>query len=107
MKHYNDKFGIIKRLHALCAFCICAFYGTIMTGLRFSSALVPAVIALVLTLATYVGWELCCRKEPDYHFCVWNLLAVLTGAICAVILIPFAYYFAWHAVAGNTLKLLW
>ncbi len=104
MKICNDKKGADKRLHVFVSFCIGAVFGAALSLFRFPSAFIPAAVTLVLTLAVGVAKELHDRRKKGNHFCIWDLLADLIGAVCAAMLAFCANYYTWHDAAGNILN---
>lgn len=91
----NDRKGDDKMLH----FCVSLAIGILFAGL---CSFIPwgpwiaTLIAFVLTFAIGIGKEIYDKRKPNGHFCVWDLVADLAGALVASSLAWLANYFTFN-----------
>lgn len=93
----NDKTGSDKKLHVFCEFVIAAVAGVLTSFIHFSSAFIAAGIAFIIAFAFGIWKEARDSKQAGNHFCVWDIIGCLIGAVVAFL----ANYYTWHDLACN------
>lgn len=95
-KFCNDRGGDDKWLHAFLTFVIGGVLAGLLSMIHFPTPWLAASIVLLVCMAVGVGKELHDARQDGNHFCVWDLLYDLAGAIPASVIAFLANYFTWH-----------
>lgn len=83
----NDKKGSDKFLHALVCFCVAATVGSLLALMLPNKEWSAIIVAFCMAFVAGLWKEVRDSKRNGNHFCVWDLVADVTGAAlgCAVV----------------------
>ena len=77
----KDRKGQDKLLHICVAFCIAALFGSLLAHIPPHNEWTTAIVASIVALLVGIGKEIRDSREKGNHFCVWDIVADIIGAV--------------------------
>lgn len=77
----NDRQGGDKLTHLIISFVIMCIIGTVMAHILPGMAWASLGITLAICVIIGIGKELYDRRKKGGHFCVWDIVSDLVGAL--------------------------
>ncbi len=81
MKVCNDKKGSDKKLHAFVCFCIAAIVGALAAHIPPHKEWLAMLMAFTVAVVVGLWKEIRDRKQKGNHFCWWDFIADIIGAL--------------------------
>lgn len=77
----KDRKGQDKLLHILVVFCIAALIGALIAHIPPHKEWTTAIVSFIVALLVGIGKEIRDSREKGNHFCVWDIVADIIGAV--------------------------
>jgi VanZ like family. len=77
----KDRKGQDKLLHIFVVFCIAVLFGALIAHIPPHKEWVTALVAFAVALAVGIWKEFRDRRQKGNHFCVWDIVADIIGAV--------------------------
>lgn len=77
----KDRKGQDKLLHIFVVFCIAVLFGALIAHIPPHKEWVAALVAFTVALAVGIWKEFRDRRQKGNHFCVWDIVADIIGAV--------------------------
>ena len=77
----KDRKGQDKLLHIFVVFCMAVLFGALIAHIPPHNEWTTAIVAFIVALLVGIGKEIRDSRENGNHFCVWDIVADIIGAV--------------------------